>query len=91
MKIQNYLEGGEGPPRQLKQVLPFILMITIFFAILHWIAYLITTKNFPAEYSNGLIFYKIILLTGLLSMPAAFFANHKNSFIATLVSWLGYI
>lgn len=87
--MKNYMEGGEGPPRSLSQIAPFILVITLFFAALHYIVYLIISRSISEM--PVLLYAKVTLTLGLLLMPAAFILNHHEKRLAHIIAWCGYI
>lgn len=89
MGIQNYVEGGEAPPRNVSKMAPFVLIITFFFAVLHYLVYLITARSLSDI--QILFSVKATLITGLMLMPSAFILNKHDNKSTLIIAWCGYV
>lgn len=89
MGFQDYMEGSEAPPSQLKRILPFIFIIFLIFGSAHFFAYEISARSI----SNFLVLdvYRVILTIGLFSMPIGFISSRADNIKMHILSWIGYI
>ena len=88
--LQTYAEGTSGPPRKLRQIIPFVITLFFTFGSLHYLVYLTLTRSLSAnlEFNKYIL---IIFAVGLISMPIGFLSSQSRSKIIGFVSWLGYI
>ncbi len=88
--LQTYAEGTSGPPRKLRQIVPFVITLFFTFGSLHYLVYLTLTRSI----NSNLELNKYILFTflfGLISMPIGFLSSQSRSKILGFIAWCGYI
>ena len=87
--MKSYMEGSSAPPRQLRMILPFIGLLTLVFASLHYFVYLVITRT--SESSLEINFVRFALVFGLISIPLGFICSRINHKPLAIITWAGYI
>ena len=83
------MEGSSAPPRKLTMILPFLAIITLVFASLHYFVYLVVTRTSESHFEINLV--RLALVFGLISIPLGFICSRLKHKPLAVITWAGYI
>jgi predicted MPP superfamily phosphohydrolase len=73
--------------KQLKRILPFVLILLAIFGVFHYLVFLIVSRSLTLQLQN---IFTVVFAVGLFSIPCSLFASRSPSKNIRNLSWIGF-